>query len=57
MLLAKCQDRATLIIDYMGQKKLEQTPRQIEKLKELEEQIKKLEVEIDRILTHRYDSH
>ena len=51
MLLTKCNELTTLKIDYNWQKKLEQTPRQIEKLTELEEKIKKLQEEINRILT------
>ncbi len=56
MLLAKCNDLTELQINLKWQLKLEQTPRQLELIKEVQEKIKKLESEIERILTHSYDS-
>lgn len=57
MILAKCNDLTELQINLRWQLKLEQTPRQLELIKEVQEKIKKLESEIERILTHSYDSH
>lgn len=57
MLLAKCNDLTELQINLRWQLKLEQTPRQLELIKEVQEKIKKLESEIERILTHSFDSH
>ena len=56
MILAKCNDLTELQINLKWQLKLEQTPRQLELIKEVQEKIKKLESEIERILTHSYDS-
>ena len=57
MILAKCNDLTELQINLKWQLKLEQTPRQLELIKEVQEKIKKLQEEIDRILTHSYESH
>lgn len=56
MILAKCNELNELKINLKWQLKLEQTPRQLELIKEVQDKIKKLELEIDRILTHSYDS-
>ena len=56
MILAKCNELNELKINLRWQLKLEQTPRQLELIKEVQEKIKKLESEIERILTHSYDS-
>lgn len=56
MLLQKCNQLNELKINLRWQLKLEQYPRQLELIKEVQEKIKKLELEIDRILTHSYDS-
>ena len=57
MILAKCNDLTELQINLRWQLKLEQTPRQLELIKEVQDKIKKLESEIEKILTHSYDSH
>ena len=57
MILAKCNDLTELQINLKWQLKLEQTPRQLELIKEVQDKIKKLESEIEKILTHSYDSH
>ena len=57
MILAKCNDLTELQINLRWQLKLEKTPRQIELIKEVQDKIKKLESEIEKILTHSYDSH
>ena len=57
MILARYNDLTELQINLKWQLKLEQTPRQLELIKEVQEKIKKLESEIERILTHNYDSH
>lgn len=57
MLLSKVNNLTELQINLRWQLKLEKTPRQLELIKEVQEKIKKLESEIDRILTHSYDSH
>lgn len=56
MLLSKVNNLTELQINLRWQLKLEKTPRQLELIKEVQEKIKKLESEIDRILTHSYDS-
>ena len=57
MLLQKCNQLNELKINLRWQLKLEQTPRQLELIKEVQDKIKKLESEIEKILTHSYDSH
>jgi hypothetical protein len=57
MILAKYNDLTELQINLRWQLKLEKTPRQLELIKEVQDKIKKLESEIERILTHSYDSH
>jgi len=57
MLLQKCNQLNELKINLRWQLKLEQTPRQLELTKEVQDKIKKLESEIEKILTHSYDSH
>jgi hypothetical protein len=57
MLLAKYNDLTELQINLRWQLKLEKTPRQLELIKEVQERIKKLEEEIERILEHSYNSH
>lgn len=57
MLLSKYNDLTELQINLRWQLKLEKTPRQLELIKEVQEKIKKLEEEIERILTHSFDSH
>lgn len=57
MILAKCNDLTELQINLKWQLKLEQTPRQLELIKEVQDKIKKLESEIDRILEYSYNSH
>ena len=57
MILAKCNDLTELQINLRWQLKLEQTPRQLELIKEVQDKIKKLENEIERILEHSYNSH
>ncbi len=57
MILAKCNDLTELQINLKWQLKLEQTPRQLELIKEVQDKIKKLELEISLIITHSYDSH
>jgi hypothetical protein len=57
MILAKYNDLTELQINLRWQLKLEKTPRQLELIKEVQEKIKKLEEEIDRILVHSYDNH
>ncbi len=57
MLLAKINDITELKLNLKWQLKLEQSPRQLELIKEVQEKIKKLQEEINRILTHSYDSH
>ncbi len=57
MILAKCNELNELKINLRWQLKLEQYPRQLELIKEVQDKIKKLESEIERILTHSYDSH
>lgn len=56
MILAKCNELNELKINLKWQLKLEQTPRQLELIKEVQDKIKKLESEIEKILTHSYDS-
>lgn len=57
MILAKCNDLTELQINLKWQLKLEQTPRQLELIKEVQDKIKNLESEIDRILEYSYNSH
>ena len=57
MILAKCNDLTELQINLRWQLKLEQTPRQLELIKEVQDKIKKLKEEIEKIITHSYDSH
>ncbi len=57
MVLSRYNDLTELKINLKWQLKLEQTPRQLELIEEVKEKIKKLELEIDKILTHSYDSH
>ena len=57
MLLAKYNDLTELHINLKWQLKLEQTPRQLELIKEVQEKIKKLQEEINLILEMDYNSH
>lgn len=57
MLLQKCNQLNELKINLRWQLKLEQYPRQLELIKEVQEKIKKLKEEIEKIITHSYDSH
>ena len=57
MLLAKYNNLTELQLNLKWQLKLEKTPRQLELIKEVQEKIKKLESEIERILEHSYNSH
>lgn len=57
MILAKCNELNELKINLRWQLKLEKYPRQLELIKEVQDKIKKLESEIEKILTHNYDSH
>lgn len=57
MLLQKCNELNELKINLRWQLKLEQYPRQLELIKEVQEKINKLESEIERILEHSYNSH
>jgi len=57
MILAKYNDITELQINLKWQLKLEQTPRQLELIKEVQEKIKKLQEEINLILEMDYNSH
>lgn len=54
MLLQKCNQLNELKINLKWQLKLEKYPRQLELIKEVQEKIKKLEEEIERILNNNY---
>lgn len=52
MILAKCNELNELKINLRWQLELEKYPRQLELIKEVQDKIKKLESEIERILTN-----
>ena len=57
MLLSRYNDLTELQINLKWQLKLEQSPRQLELIKEVQDKIYKLKKEIDMILEMDYSSH
>jgi hypothetical protein len=57
MLLSRYNDLTELQINLKWQLKLEQSPRQLELIKEVQDKIDKLKKEIDMILEMDYSSH